>query len=207
MTAFDVIAILVLLISAGVGFVRGGAREVVTVLAFALAVAAAVFGLRFTAPIAQRAIHPAMLADAAAAMGVFVIAYALLWLAGRAVMRGVRETEMLSGLDRAAGVGFGLLRALVLLGVFHLLFNIATPPERAPHWIKNAALYPLSGMAGHVLMGLAPKGEAMAGKMAPALERALKSGVSDGPAAASSQGPGYDEKSRRSVDDLVERTR
>jgi membrane protein required for colicin V production len=206
-TAFDVIAILVLMISAGVGFVRGGTREVVTVLAFALSVAIAVFGLRFTGPLAQKAIHPAFLAEVTAGLAVFVAAYALLWLAGRALMRGIRETEMLSGLDRAAGVGFGLLRALVLLGVFYLLFNIATPPERAPHWIRGAALYPLSGAAGHVLMALAPKGQAMAGRVAPALERALKVDASDGPAAASGKGPGYDERSRRSVDDLVEKTR
>jgi membrane protein required for colicin V production len=206
MTAFDLIAVLVLLVSAGIGFFRGGAREVVTLLAFALAAAIAVFGLRFTGPLAQKALHPALLADAAAVVVIFVIAYALLWIAGRALMRGIRETEMLSGLDRAAGVGFGLLRGLVLLGVFYLLINIATPPERAPHWIKGAALYPLSGAAGHMLMALAPKGQAMAGKMAPALARALKDGASDR-SAGSSRGSGYDEQSRRSVDDLVERTR
>lgn len=202
MTAFDIIALLVLLVSAGIGFVRGGTREVVTVLAFAVATAIAVYGLRFTGPLAQKALHPTLLADAVAVLGVFIVAYALLWAGGRALMRGIRETEMLSGLDRALGVGFGLLRGLVILGVFYLLFNIATPPERAPHWIKHAALYPLSGAAGHMLMALAPKGQAMAGKMAPALAHALKDGM-----AGSSQEPGYDEQSRKSVDDLVERTR
>lgn len=206
MTAFDAIALLVLLISGAVGFSRGGAREVVTVLAFVLAVAIAVLGLRLFGPIARSAIHPALLANAVAILLVFVIAYALLWMAGRALTRGIRQAEVLSGLDRAVGVGFGLLRGLVLLGVFYLLINVATPPERAPHWIKNAALYPLSGAAGHVLMALAPKGEAVASKVAPALENAVREGSSDGPP-GSSGGAGYDEQSRKSVDDLVERTR
>jgi membrane protein required for colicin V production len=205
-TTFDLIALLVLVISAGVGFVRGGTREVVTVLALVLAIALALFGLRFDGPIARKLLHPSLLANAAAVVVVFVVAYALLWMAGRALTRGVRQAEALSGLDRALGVGFGLLRALVLLGVFYLLISVATPPERAPHWIKDAALYPLSGAAGHVLMALAPKGEAMAGRMAPALEQAIKDGGSDRPPRSATEA-GYDDQSRKRVDDLVERTR
>jgi membrane protein required for colicin V production len=127
-------------------------------------------------------------------------------MGGRALTRGIRQADTLSGLDRALGVGFGLLRGLVLLGVFFLLFNVATPPERAPRWIKSAALYPLSGASGHMLMALAPKGEAMAGKVAPAIERAIKDGGVDS-LPGSGKDPGYDEQSRKRVDDLVERTR
>jgi membrane protein required for colicin V production len=203
-TAFDIIALLVLLISAGVGFVRGGARELVTVLALVLAIAVAVLGLHLTGPLARRMIHPSLLANAVALVAVFILAYAVLWMGGRALTKGIREAEVLSGLDRAAGVGFGLVRAMVLLGVFYLLINVATPPERAPHWIKSAALYPLSGAAGHMLMALAPQGQAMAGKVAPVLANAVRD---TGAPASSSQEPGYDEQSRKNVDDLVERTR
>jgi membrane protein required for colicin V production len=202
-TAFDVVALLILLVSGAIGFARGGAREVVTVLAFVLAVIIALLGLRLLGPLARGVIHPSLLANAATVLVVFVFSYALLWMAGRALTRQIRQAEALSGLDRAVGVGFGLVRALALLGVFYLLFNVATPPERAPHWIKSAALYPLSGAAGHVLMALAPQGEAMAGKVAPALAKAVK----DDDAPSPSEGPGYDEQSRKSVDDLVERTR
>lgn len=205
MTAFDVIAVLVLLISGVVGFIRGGTKEVVTVLSFVLAVVIAVLGLRLVGPLARHAIHPALLANAVAVVGVFAVAYALLWAGGHALTGKVRQAEALSGLDRAVGVGFGLLRALVLLGVFYLLINLATPPERAPGWVKHAALYPLSASAGHVLMAIAPKGAAMADKVRPALEKAVKDGGSDGP--RSGEGQGYDEQSRKSVDDLVEKTR
>ncbi len=205
MTAFDAIALVVLLISGLVGFVRGGTKEVVTVLSFVLAVVIAVLGLRFVGPVARHAIHPALLANAVAVVGVFVVAYALLWAAGHALTGKIREAEALSGLDRAIGVGFGLLRGLVLLGVFYLLINLATPPERAPGWIKHAALYPLSASAGHVLMALAPKGAAMADKVAPALEKVVKDGGSD--PQHPGDGQGYDEQSRKGVDDLVEKTR
>ena len=53
MTQFDYIVIAILAISGIVGFIRGAAREVVTVLAFLLAAMAAMFGLRFAGPIAR----------------------------------------------------------------------------------------------------------------------------------------------------------
>jgi membrane protein required for colicin V production len=207
MTPFDVIALLILVVSAGVGFVRGGVREMVTVVALVVAIIAAAMGLRFTGPVAGKFIHIGLLANAVALLAVFVAVYALLWLAGRALTKQIRQTEVLSGLDRAAGVGFGLVRALVLLGVLYLMFNVATPPERAPAWVKHAALYPLSGAAGHVLMALAPKGAAVAGKVAPALEKAVRAGGEPPSSAAEDDGRGYDAQSRKSVDDLVEKTR
>jgi membrane protein required for colicin V production len=205
-TAFDLIALLILLVSAAVGFIRGGAKEVVTVLSFVLAVVIAVLALRFVGPLARRAIHPSLLANAIALVAVFVIAYALLWAGGHTLTGKVREAEVLSGLDRAIGVGFGLVRALVLLGVFYLLISLATPPERAPRWIKSAALYPLSASAGHMLMAIAPKGAAVADKVRPALEKAVKDGASDGLASSSGEDQGYDDRSRRRVDELVEKT-
>jgi hypothetical protein len=85
---------------------------------------------------------------------------------------------------------------VVALGVLFLLFSVATPPERTPRWVKHAALYPLSRAAGHVLIALGPEGSAVAHK------------VVGGPGEApSSDGPGYDAGSRKSVDDLVEKTR
>jgi membrane protein required for colicin V production len=205
-TAFDIIALVVLGGSGAIGFMRGGTREVVTVLAFVLAVVIGVAGLRLSGPVMRHMVHPALLANALAILVVFVVAYALLWLAGRALTRQVRETEALGGLDRAVGVGFGLLRGLVLLGLFYLLFNAVTPADRAPRWIRSAALYPLTGASGHMLMALAPQGAAMAGKVAPALESAVKEGSSDGPP-SSNDSAGYDEQSRKRVDDLVEKTR
>ena len=216
MTLFDLIAILIILVSGTVGYVRGAAREVITVLAFILAVVVAVIGLRVSGPIARHAIHPGFLANAVAILVVFAAVYMLLRLLGSGFTRRLHEAESFGALDKLVGVGFGLLRALVLLGVFYLVFNAATPSERMPHWIKGGVLYPLSAASGHVLMALAPKGSAVADKVAPVLERAVRDGDSDQPPsskpkprakAPTSTGPGYDEQSRAGVDALVEKSR
>ena len=183
-TLYDLIAVVILLASAGAGYSRGGVRELVAVLAFVLAVVISVASFRYSAPIARHAIHIHFLANAAAILAVFMIAYAVLRAIGDMVVGKMPAGHAEGGLNKALGGVFGLVRGVIVLGVFYLIFNAATPPERVPHWIKGAALYPLSGEAGHMLMALAPEGSAVAHKV-----------------------EGYDAASRKSVDDLVEKTR
>jgi len=214
LTGFDIFAGLVLLISGLVGYARGATREVTTVIAFLLAVAIAVVGLRFTGPIARQFIHTAWIANAAAGLGVFIAAYIGLRLIGGALTRGVRRTAVLSALDRLLGFGVGLVRGLVVLGVFALLINAATPPERKPAWFLNAKLHPLATAAADGLKALAPKGLAVANRVAPSMREAVDGGDETGEGAA---GPapgrakvhrrGYTDEQRKSLDDLVEKSR
>ncbi len=208
MTLFDLIAILTILVSGVVGFVRGATREVITVVAFVAAVAIAVLSLRFTGALARHAIHPAVLGNAAAVVAVFALAYVLIRLAGSKLTRKVQTTRALTTADRAVGVGFGLVRAVVLLGVFYLVFNAATPPERVPRWIKDAALYPLCESAGHVLMAMAHQGSAVADTAGPVLENAVKDGATERPRSKpAGRDRGYGESSRKRMDELVEKAR
>ena len=196
MTPFDAIALLILAVSVGIGFVRGGSSEIVTVIAFILSVMLAIVGLRISGPIARHAIHVGFLANAVAILVVFAIAYAVLRLVGRRLTRRIPGADAGSRTDRALGAVFGLVRGVVALGVLFLLFTVATPAERTPAWVKHAALYPLSRAAGHMLIALGPEGTAVAHKVV--------GGSGD---AAASDGSGYDDASRRGVDDLVEKTR
>src|SRR5690606_13008082 len=107
----------------------------------------------------------------------------------------VHDAEAFNMLDRAIGVGFGLIRALVLLGAFGLLFNAATPPDRKPAWVEGAALYPLTETAGNLLVSLAPKGSAMTDAIKPAIEKAVREGNGSTP-----QGEAYDDRERETVD-------
>lgn len=196
MTVFDLMCLAILAASAALGYVRGGAREVATVIAFVIAALLAVVSLRVTGPIARHAIHIGFLANALAILVVFAVIYAVLRLAGRKLIQRIPGADAGSKPDRIIGAGFGLVRGIVALGVLFLLFTVATPPERTPRWVKHAALYPLSRAAGRVLIALAPEGSAVAHKVVGSPK--------DTPA---SDGLGYDAASRKSVDDLVEKTR
>jgi membrane protein required for colicin V production len=211
MTGFDFIAGGILLVSGLVGFLRGATREVTTVVAFIAAVAGAIFGLRFSAPIARHFIHTFWLANVAAVLVAFVVIYIIVRLVGGHLTRGVRQTG-LSSLDRALGFAIGAARGVVAVGVVVLLIRAATPPERMPVWFTQARTYPLANAAGAALRVLAPKGMAMARHVGPAVENALAPDETDQADNAAASGPavkhhGYSDAQRKALDDLVEKSR
>lgn len=190
MTFFDIIASLILLVSAIVGFTRGATKELTTFVAFLLAAIISVAALRFTAPIARDIVHPDWAAVGAAIVLVFLVAYVLLRLIGNHFARSIQETDGLGLLDRAVGVGFGLMRALVILGVFNLLFNMALAGTRPPEWTARSPFFPLSTAAGRILHAFAPDGLALAGKVAPVVEKAVREQAAPTPGETESVKPG-----------------
>ncbi len=176
MTQFDLIAILVLGASGLIGFARGALRELTTVIAFVLAVVIALLSLRLTGGFARHLIHPAWAANLTALIVGFLVSYMAIRLIGAVITRSVHEVHVLGGIDRVAGLGIGLIRGFVLLGLFQMVFAAATPRERMPHWISDAVLYPAASASAKALKALEPGGLAMVGKLAPALKQAVADG-------------------------------
>ncbi|HEX8570729.1 MAG TPA: CvpA family protein [Caulobacteraceae bacterium] len=199
MTLFDLVVLGLLILSGLVGFIRGATRELITVIAFVLGALAAVFALRFTGPIARDAINPSWAGNAVAILIVFLIVYILLRVLGATITKRIHQTSALGSIDRAAGVGVGLIRALVLIGVFHLVFHAATPPERLPRWMTGAASYPLSGAAAGALRVVAREGAENADSLGPALKDAVATDGAEpqpGEAAAETERPPAQERRR-----------
>jgi membrane protein required for colicin V production len=205
MTPFDIIAGLLLVTSGSIGYARGASRELTSALSFIFAAAIALFSLRITGPIFRDLMNPDWAATACALLLVFVVAFVILRLLASSLTAGLHESA-LGLLDRAVGLGFGLMRALVFLGVFNLLFHMATPPDRVPAWVERSIFYPLSEASARVLKVFMPKGSALAEKLAPAIEGAVR-GTSDTVPDGKSVQPGYDQNQRQTLDDLVEKSR
>jgi membrane protein required for colicin V production len=223
-TLFDGIALLVLVISGLVGFSRGAVREMVTVLAFGLAALASVMTMPLAGSIARKTVHPDWAANALAVVVVFVVVYILLRLAGSWVTAKLHSQAALGTLDRLIGLGFGVIRALIFLGVFYLVFNAATPPELTPRWIADARLLPVAQGSADMIQAMAPRGMKAAGRLGPALERAVEptgnetldvtedtkpapEPVAPAPRPATKAQGGYGKTARDDIDALVERSR
>lgn len=205
MTPFDIIAGLLLLVSGVTGWIRGASRELTSALSFVFAAAIALFGLRISGPIFRKLMDPDWAATGAAVLVVFVVFFLIFRLIGGRLTATLQESSA-GMLDRAIGATFGVIRACVVLGVFNLLLHLATPPDRMPHWVEDSMFYPLSEASGEVLKVFAPKGKALAGKLAPAIKDAVHEG-GDNTSGEKSSGKGYDEDQRRKLDDLVEKSR
>lgn len=203
---FDIVVLSILLTSAGIGFYQGAAREMVAVLSFLIAAIVAVAGLRFTGPMGRAMVDPDWAGMAGAIVATFVLVYGALRLTGAGLARRIQETQILGLLDRTVGLGFGLIRAFVVLGAFNLAFNAATPPELRPKWMTGAVFYPMTTAAGQLLKAFAPRGLDMANKLKPAVSEAVRDGSAKAPR-DSGDGRGYDARDRGSIDDLVEKSR
>ena len=176
---FDLIVALILVVSAIVGLARGAVRELVAVLAFIFAVVIAVAALRFTLPMTLNVIPLVWVAEAAAILIVFAAAFILLKVAGAGLTNAVKATPIVGSADRIIGLGFGLIRGLIVVGLFNLLLTAATSAERMPEWVTGARLYKVSAAAASLLKVIAPKGFAVAGKVGPALSKAVKGAARD----------------------------
>ncbi len=226
MTAFDAIVLLGLALSAAVGFARGAVRELVALFAFTAAALGSLASLPATAPLARHLVHPPWLAAVAAALMGFALIFIVLGLLARLLTSALNRQALLGGANRVAGLLFGVLRGLVLLGLFGLVFNRVTPRELRPSWIVDARTYPFTALCGRLMQAAAPEGARLAGGV-PSLGRRVftetGSRGSDDEAPASDSAPGddahpretdvipsdrgYTKRARKRVDDLVESSR
>lgn len=176
MTGFDIFAILVILASAAAGWVRGGTREIITLLSFVLAAFVALVALPLTAPLGRALVKPDWAGTIAAAVTSFLLIYFGIRIFGSFLSKQAQAHPQLGGLDRALGIFVGAARALVLLGAIHLVVVAAMPGERTPRWLSEAALRPVTAGAARLIQIVLPG----IGRGADALAPVVTSSVSQG---------------------------
>jgi membrane protein required for colicin V production len=179
MTGFDVIAILVILVSAAAGWVRGGTREIITLLSFVLAAFLALVALPVTAPIGRGLIDPDWAGTIAAAVVSFLLVYFGLRLFGSILSKRAQAHPQLGGLDRFLGVVVGAARSLVLLGALHLVIVAAMPGEQTPRWLSEAALRPVTAGAARAIQIVLPGIGRGADALTPVVTSSVSKGFSD----------------------------
>ncbi|TAJ67067.1 CvpA family protein [Brevundimonas sp.] len=176
MTGFDVIAILVILASAAAGWVRGGTREIITLLSFVLAAFIALVALPLTAPLGRALVDPDWAGTIFAAVASFLLIYFGIRIFGSILSKRAQAHPQLGGVDRFLGVFVGAARSLVLLGAIHLVVVAAMPGERTPRWLSEAALRPVTAGAARMIQIVLPG----IGRGADALTPVVTSSVNEG---------------------------
>lgn len=178
MTGFDVIAILVILASAAAGWVRGGTREVITLLSFVLAAFIALVALPLTAPIGRALVNPDWAGTISAAVASFLLIYFGIRIFGSVLSKKAQAHPQLGGVDRFLGVFVGAARSLVLLGAIHLVIVAAMPGERTPRWLSEAALRPVTAGAARMIQIVLPGIGRGADALTPVVTSSVREGIS-----------------------------
>jgi len=145
LTAFDAVAITVIIVSGLMALARGFMRELASLFAFVAAVAAAFLARAYFREPLDNVLPetlPAWTPDAILVLGTFIIVYVVLaWIGGR-LSRHIQGAEGVGVINRLAGLLFGAARGVVAVIAFVLVVNLALPEERVPPWIAEGRLYP-----------------------------------------------------------------
>ena len=166
---FDIVVLLILLISLLMAASRGLMRELTSILALVIATVAALFiygRFRFAA---QDFISPSWLADGALGLGAFFLVYMLMVFALSGVVKQLKGKDV-GFLDRLLGAGFGVGRGLIVasLGTLVITQLMGSTPDTAsgedgrsagiqklpPDFVKDSTLYPVLGRMGDAIMSL-----------------------------------------------------
>lgn len=153
MTIFDALLIVVMAVSVFFAAVRGGVREMMTLLALALGAGAA---LLLTAPIAAALGKSSFFINAAVAgllgLGVFTGAYLLFH---KLSLRWKPDAKMRRA-DQIGGGVFGLVRALALIGLGFLGYGYYLDEANQPDAVRKALLLPLASSTAGFFEQFAP---------------------------------------------------
>ena len=179
MTGYDVFVIVVLLFSAAAGWVRGGVREIVTLLSALLAALVALIALPFTAMAGRAVVDPDWAGTVLAAILTFFVVYFGLRFAGSLLSKSAKAHPSLGGVDRLLGVIVGAARALVLIGAVHLVIVAALPGERTPGWLAGAVTYPVSAFGARAIQMVLPGIGRGVDAISPVLDSSVRKGFSD----------------------------
>ena len=158
MTALDIFVFLLLIGGAAIGFVRGFVHEVISLLAWVVAIAMlklfhtqlwhGLTGMWGSSPAAAAVIAFAIL---------FVPSFVLVKLVARQIGGRTRRSPFLGPFDRVLGGGFGMLKGLLGATLFFLLANLATdmvygPQADRPEWMTKSRTYPLLNASGRAIV-------------------------------------------------------
>ncbi|MAI91942.1 CvpA family protein [Ponticaulis sp.] len=143
-TLFDGIVLALMLVSGLMALARGFIRELASILAFVIALAAAIFSYFYITPILQENIpfeaDPLIFQIIIVAIS-FLIVYILAAWFGQKFSRFVHTSTDISWIDRLAGLLFGIARAIAII---ILVLFVARPfiEEAQISWVMDSFSYP-----------------------------------------------------------------
>lgn len=152
----------VLLLSAAFAMMRGLVHEVLGVLGWIGAAAAAVSFYPLAAPWLSGVLHEQWMRAAAAAFAIFLVSLIMLSLIARWLAALVRASA-LGPIDRVLGFAFGLARGAVVVLIAYIAGGWLLPAAQCPAWLAGArtldAAEPLTDYAFSLLpadLGIGP---------------------------------------------------
>ena len=149
----------VVLISALLSMVRGFTREVLAIISWGAAAAAAYYFHPLVLPYLKPYIQKDTIALGVAVAAVFFVTLVVISIVTVKLSDAILDSKV-GALDRTLGFLFGAARGFLLCVVAFLLFQWLMPEKGMPEWAANAKTRPMLEAAGEQLRGALPAGTA-----------------------------------------------
>ncbi len=157
MTGFDIAVLLVIAISAMIGFTRGLSQEILALAAWVLAM----FAVKFLhSPLTNQLVSPIGTESGAAVLAfalLMLVPYIITKLIASFVGNQTRDT-VLGTFDRLLGIGFGAVRGMILVvlgfSVMMLGYDTVWGAGGRPDWIKMARSYPFINASSNSMVDI-----------------------------------------------------
>ena len=167
---FDIVVLLILLISLLMAASRGFMRELTSIMALLIATVGALFIYgRFRFAAHEFIKSPSWLADVALGLGSFFLIYMLAVFAFSGIVKQLKGKDV-GFIDRLLGAGFGVGRGLIVASLATLVISqlLGSTPDTPqgedgrtadiqklpPDFVKDSTFYPVLGRIGNTIMSL-----------------------------------------------------
>jgi len=154
-TTLDCLIVLVIAVSAGYAAWRGFLSETLSIFAWVAAAFACLYFGPYVTPHIRNLVSADWLASLLAYAGVFLAVFVPLAFMSRRFSQSVRNSPI-GSLDRLAGLAFGVVRGLIIVGLAYLAFTYFVPIRHQPRWLTGARLMPLVESTASVLLSVIP---------------------------------------------------
>jgi membrane protein required for colicin V production len=154
-TFLDCLIALVVIVSVIYAAVRGFLWETLTIFAWVAAAFACLYFGPYVIPLMHDMVSEAWLASLLAYAAVFLAVFIPFAFISHRFSESVRHSPI-GPLDQAAGVAFGIVRGLVLVGLAYMAFTYFVPITKHPDWVRNARLLPVVQSTSQILLSVVP---------------------------------------------------
>ena len=151
----DCLIVLIIIVSAGYAAWRGFIWETLTIFAWVTASFGCLYFGPTLIPMMRSLVSQGWLAMLLAYAAVFLGVFIPFAFISHRFSETVKHSPI-GPLDRAAGVAFGVVRGLVLVGLAYLAFTYFVPIRQQPGWVTEAQLLPMVQSTAKVLLTVVP---------------------------------------------------
>lgn len=203
-TFVDILVVLILLGSAAYATYRGFIGETLGIFAWVAAIFATMYFGYIAVNLIEPHLSPPWLGAVLGYLAVFVIVLVPLEFLSHRISQTVQHSPV-SGLDRALGFFFGLVRGAIVIGLLYFAYSSIEPVKKQPGWMVKARSYPYIQEASAAVLSLAPSrsGDRIAEKAA---EIRKETAETAGKPNRKHKKKTYGVQERRALDSLIENT-